>query len=206
MSNNAATSLPTGTYNYDQVVNFAMTHFSNVFTAIPEWTEVPWEPVDTSRVGFSEHSLFHGHLTIDGSHHKVSAYMTLAGDVQLFRHGMGLSYKDNGNLELASLWQFLSTTALRPELLDLKALCGYYFLAAGHVDFVHVNEGWLKRFEMACKAIGDAARAEDGMDAEGVSGVVQKLLDDAKERRLEWARRMEDELVVAWPDYKMAWK
>jgi hypothetical protein len=145
---------PPGAYIYDEIVAIAEEHFPVVFNALLDVDDMPWERPDFDRVGFFSHSLFLGHIVVDNMTHKVSAYMTSEGNVQLFRRNIGLSRRDNERIAFASLWTHLREDGERPSLCGLKALCGFYFVAAGYADVVNARKGWLQDLEMASRRVG----------------------------------------------------
>ncbi|CAA9961943.1 hypothetical protein PTMSG1_05320 [Pyrenophora teres f. maculata] len=143
-----------GAYTHDQVVKIAEEYFPDAFNAILDVDDVPWERPDNYRVDFSEHSIFLGYITISNVTNKVSAYLSTTGDIRLFRREVGLSRRENEKIELASFWAHLAERAEWPGLENLKALCAYYFVAAGYTDHVQAKKGWFQDLEMACKNVG----------------------------------------------------
>jgi hypothetical protein len=153
MAQSTATHIP-GAYIYDEIVAIAEEHFPVVFNALLDVDDMPWERPDFDRVGFSSHSLFLGHIVVDNITHKVSAYMTSEGNVQLFRRNISLSRRDNERIAFASIWTHLREDGERPSLCGLKALCGFYFVAAGYADVVNAKKGWFQHLEMASRKVG----------------------------------------------------
>jgi len=137
----SAKTQPPSAYIYDEIVKIAEESFPDVYNALLDVDDVPWERPDYDRVGFSSHSLFLGHIVVDGLTHKVSAYMTSEGNIQLFRRSISLSRRDNERLVLTSIWAHLQENVERPGLQNLKALCGFYFVAAGYADVVNAKKG-----------------------------------------------------------------
>jgi len=124
-----------GAYTYDQVVTIAEQDFPDAFSATLKVEDVPWK-LPKYRVGFSEHCLFLGYITISNITNKVSAQLSTSGDICLFRREVGLSRRENEKIEFAGFWAHLTKRAERPNLDNLKALCGFYFVAG--VDEVKV--------------------------------------------------------------------
>jgi hypothetical protein len=60
-------------------------------------------------------------------------------------------------LWLAFPWDVLAEDAKRSDILRLKALCGWYFVAAACVNAVSVPKGWFVSLKLACKAVGEAS-------------------------------------------------
>ncbi|KAH9882044.1 hypothetical protein J1614_001215 [Plenodomus biglobosus] len=213
MADENAIEMLEGSFTHDQVVYMATEHFREAFDLILEWTDVPWEPVDKSRVGFSEHSLFLGYIKIDGFVYKVSAYLTAAGKVQLCVPGMILSRADFADIEFASFWRSLSHSGEQLRRLhERKTLCQYYFLSTGHLDSLEARKGWFGVFKKACEAVGDETEAcpreegAGGVDEERMSSILQRLLGNHRGARPDWAKKMEEEVAAAWPNYRKNWK
>ncbi|KAI4622807.1 uncharacterized protein J4E87_005900 [Alternaria ethzedia] len=147
-------SQPPGAYMYDEIDALAQKHFPDVYNALLDVDDVPWERPDYDRVGFSSHSLFLGNVVLDNITYKASAYMTSQGNIQFFRRNISLSRRDNERLSLVSLWAFLDENSERPSMDNLKALCGFYFVAAGYAEVVNAKKGWFRDLKMACTKVG----------------------------------------------------
>lgn len=101
--------------------------------------------------------------------HKVSAYMTSEGNIQFFRRSFSLSRRDNERICLAGLWAHLRENGERPNMNNLKALCGFYFVAAEYAHVVNARNGWFRDLEMASKnvSVGLGVLVGEPIDQDG---------------------------------------
>ncbi|KAI4961681.1 hypothetical protein J4E86_000710 [Alternaria arbusti] len=176
----SAKTQPPGAYIYDEIVKIAEESFPDAYNALLDVDDMPWERPDYDRVGFSSHSLFLGHIVVDGLTHKVSAYMTSEGNIQLFRRSISLSRRDNERVALTSIWAHLQENVERPGLHNLKALCGFYFVAAGYADVVNAKKGWFQDLEMASRKVGlGLGVLEDEPVVSGLDGDVERNVGKA---------------------------
>jgi hypothetical protein len=149
-----ATAQAPGAYTYHQINAIAEVSFPDAYNALPDVDDMPWERPDYDRVGFSPQSLFLGHIVIDNTIHKVSAYMTSEGNIQFCRRNFSLSRRENERIRLAGLWANLHENIERPGMDHLKALCGFYFVAAEYADVVNAKKGWFRDLEVASRKVG----------------------------------------------------
>ncbi|KAF1833016.1 hypothetical protein BDW02DRAFT_501708 [Decorospora gaudefroyi] len=196
--------LAPGYHTSDDVIYHAEVDFPDAFSAITDVEDVPWERVDHERIHFSEHSLFIGHVTVDATMHKMSAYYQNGGNIVLFRRGLRLTRRECETTQLASPRAHVAERTQRPLPRKLKALCEFYFAAAGFADCVHVREGWMKDFEIACLLVGVG---RGGIDLREVGNILQRLLGCVrKTEHKAWGQHMQEQLRRAWPGYKKYWR
>ncbi|CBX93904.1 hypothetical protein IAQ61_003779 [Plenodomus lingam] len=198
MTNGAATK----SQNFHLVID----RYSDPVEPNIHWTNAPWEPVDTNRVGFSKHSLFLGHIKRRGIWYKVSARLNDASHIKICLPEGVLPNAEIPNIEFAGFWRLLvRVDEPRPKLPELKTLCHYYFLAAGHVEVRDRGDAWHVAFNKACEMLWDGAGSHV-RDEEMLSRNLQRLLVDAASNYPSWALSVEGEVAAAWPGYKKGWK
>ncbi|KAJ4368362.1 hypothetical protein N0V83_006719 [Neocucurbitaria cava] len=204
-----------GYYTADEIAVLADEHFPGAYNAIPDAAEIAWEAQDDDVATFHAQTLPVGHVLLDGTLWKVSAWMVRAtGDIHLYRHGMRLSRADNAHLQLSSPWAHTYDGVARARLNTLLVLCQHYYLAAGYVEGVKVKkESWWKELEMGCKAVGEGmgmlekpVGADGNRDEEKISGVVQRMLRFVQGKNAHWGARLEEELEATWPNMKRFWR
>jgi hypothetical protein len=220
-------NMPTGDYTLAKITDVTEEHFPDVFNALIDSQELPWEDVDSP--GFLEKALFVGWLMVERDLHKVLACMTTDGQVCFHtRSGLGLTRTDNKNMRLVEPWVFAGDKrdAKRPYQRQILALCQYNFLEADLAVTVKVDKPiWFVTFRVACRHVGEGmgllegvacegdeeedeegAGGEEGkMEAVGIAPVLQRLFAFVKrdpEVEADCVDELEEDLESAWPAFK----
>jgi len=151
-----AAAAPKTYYNLSQIEAIAQKDFLTEFESIIDVNELQWQTGECIGEGLHKTSLFLGYIVWnDGDIVKVSGCMTDAGRVELYARGTKLRREDHTELFLQEPWEYLAEEIFRAPMSNLKALVGYYFLAAELVEMVWVNkESWFESLKVACRLVG----------------------------------------------------
>jgi len=143
-------------YNLTEITQIAEQHFPSEFESLIDVDEIQWHDEKYEMATFAPKSIFLGFTKRDGSVVKVSAYITTKGVVELYAKAHKLQRDDYGRIRLQEPWVHASEGDRRSKLRKIKALCAWYFLAAGLVDEIYIEkDNWFKTFKQACKRVGE---------------------------------------------------
>lgn len=161
-------------YNKQQVAAIAEREFPSELYSILDVEELAWSEGSQDPTIFCARTIFLGYIQQDGGPRKVSAYMRDTGCVELYAQHAQLGRRDFPAIHLLGPWAALAEKDPRAKLERLFALCAYYFLEAGLVEWIWVKKpSFFTTLKIACvhsaRAVAEI-EGEGGEEADGLQG------------------------------------
>lgn len=159
-------------YNKQQVAAIAEREFPSELYSVLDVEELAWSEGSQDPTIYCSRTIFLGYIHQDGGPRKVSAYMRDTGCVELYAQHAQLGRRDFPAIHLLGPWAALAEKDPRARLERLFALCAYYFLEAGLVEWIWVKKpSFFTTLMLACVHSAKAVEAMEeggGEEADGL--------------------------------------